>query len=261
MSSPILGKPTFGAGRAFAIGNYTNPTPIRALTPQSQSIDIKRKTESLFGENMLAEAVGAGEMEVTGKVEYAKSVARILGDIMFGDGSTTGYSQESDGEAHTVPASTPYTFTAANYTTGTFTDLGAVKITPTGNTQMICVAAGSEVVGVSYSVSTAGVYKFAAGDANSNIAVSYLAPVSTGGESITLANQLQGGTGGFTAVHVLPWNTPSGSQQDTFTFYNCIASSTSISAKKSGYGTQSLDYMAAVNASGQLGIATFALVS
>jgi hypothetical protein len=29
--------------------------------PQSQSIDFKRKTESLFGERQLAVAVGAGE--------------------------------------------------------------------------------------------------------------------------------------------------------------------------------------------------------
>jgi hypothetical protein len=55
----LNGKPTFGAGRAFLTGNYQSH-PARAFVPQSQSIDFKRKTESLFGERQLV-AVGAGE--------------------------------------------------------------------------------------------------------------------------------------------------------------------------------------------------------
>ena len=249
----LSGKPTFGAGRVFLTGNYTNPTPCRASTPQSQSIDFKRKVESLFGENQLAVAVAAGQMEVTGKVEFSKTVARIFADILFGDGSTTGSYLESDQEAGTIPGSSSYIVTVVNSATWLF-DLG-VRNATTG-VIYTCVASGTEVAGKSYSVA-AGVYKFAAGDANGNVLISYGYSSATAGESIVLANQLQGLTGNFQAVHTLPW----GTETDMFVFYNCIAGSTSLSAKNGGFGNTSLDYTAAVNGNGQLGIATFAEIS
>ncbi|MDE1914742.1 MAG: hypothetical protein KGJ57_17415 [Sphingomonadales bacterium] len=251
----LSGKPTFGAGRAFMTGNYTNPTPARALVPQSQSIDFKRKVESLFGEKQFAAAVGAGEMEVTGKVEYGKTNARIYSDILFGASSTTGSYLEADKEAATIPGTSTYVVTVANATNFIY-DLGVTNAT-TGAI-MTCVAAGSEVAGTSYSVATSGAnkgkYTFAAGDANGNVLISYVWQQSAVGESIVMANQLQGLTGNFQAVHTLPW----GTEQDMFVFFNCIASSGSLSAKKSGFGTSSLDYMAAVNGNDQLGVATFA---
>jgi hypothetical protein len=249
MTTPLNGKPTFGAGRVFAIGNYTSPTPARALVPQSQSIDFKRKTESLFGEKQLAVAVGAGEMDVTGKVEYAKTQARILADIMFGDTGTTGSYLEADGELGTVAATTPFIITVVNSTNFLF-DLGVVDV-PTGNI-MTCVAA-TPVAGKSYMVA-AGVYTFAAGDEGVNKSISYAYANTTVGETVALNNQLQGLTGNFQAVHVLPW----GTEQDMFVLYNCIAGSTGLSAKKSGFGTSTLDYTAAANSSGSLGVATFA---
>ncbi len=243
-------KPTFGAGRVFATGNYANPTPARALVPQSQSIDFKRKTESLFGEQQLAVAVGAGEMDITGKVEYGAANARIFADIMFGDGSTTGQTLEADGEAGTVPGTSTYTVTVVNSATWIF-DLG-VKNATTG-VLMTCVASGSEMAGKSYSVA-AGVYKFAAGDANTNVLISYAYTVSTSGETIALTNQTQGLVGNFTAVHVFPW----GTGQDMFVFGNCIAGSAGISLKKSGFASNTLDYVACANSSGSVGTATFA---
>lgn len=254
MPTPLSGKPTFGAGRAFMIGNYANPTPVRALVPQNQSIDFKRKVESLFGEKQLAVEVGAGEMEVSGKVEFAKTNARMFADILFGDGSTTGSYLEADGESGTVPAASTYIVTALNAANFLF-DLGVVN-TATGAIYS-CVAAGSEVSGQSYSLGSGankGKYTFAAGDANANVKISYAYTVSSVGETIILANQMQGKTGAFQAVHVLPW----GTTQDMFVFYNCIASSSGISAKKSGFGGTTLDYTAAVNANDQLGVATFA---
>jgi len=256
-TQPLSGKPTFGAGRVFAIGNYANPTPARALVPQSQSIDFKRKTESLFGENQLAVAVGAGQMEVSGKVEYGKANARLIYETMFGDSSTTGSSLEADGEAVTVPSSTPYTVPVANAAEFLF-DLGVVNAT-TG-VIMSCVAAGSEQAGVSYSVQATGAskgkYTFAAGDANGNMQISYAYSNTTAGLTASLTNQLQGLTGNFTAVHVLPW----GTEQDMYVFNNCIASSSGISLKQSGFAGNTLEYSAFASGAGAgtLGTATFA---
>lgn len=251
----LNGKPTFGAGRAFLTGNYANPTPARAFVPQSQSIDFKRKTESLFGERQLAVAVGAGEMEVTGKVEYGKINPRIVSDILFGDGQTTGSFLEADKEAATVPGASTYVVTVANAANYQF-DLGVVNAT-TG-VIYTCVAPGSEVAGLSYSVVTSGAnkgkYTFAAGDANANVQISYGYGNTGIGSTVVLGNQMQGQTGSFQAVHVLPW----GMQQDMFVFYNCIAGSAGISLKKSGFASNTIDYTAAVNANDQLGLAAFA---
>ena len=59
---------------------------------------------------------------------------------------------------------------------------------------------------------------------------------------------------GFKAIHVLPW----GTEQDMFVFNNCIAGSSGISLKKSGFSGFTLDYMAAVDGNDLLGTATFA---
>jgi hypothetical protein len=255
MTTPLSGKPTFGAGRVFATGNYANPTPIRALVPQSQSIDFKRKTESLFGEKQLAVNVGAGQMDVTGKVEFGKISARIYADVMFGDGSTTGSYLEADGEQGTVAATTPYVVTVANATNFLF-DLGVVNVT-TGAIYT-CVASGSEVAGASYSVGTTGgakgKYTFAAGDEGVNVKISYGYANASSGETVVLSNQPQGLTGSFQGVHVLPW----GTEQDMFVFNSCLASSSGISLKNSGFASNTLEYMASCDAYGNLGTATFA---
>ena len=253
-ANPLSGKPTFGAGRAFMMANLANPTPIRAMVPQSQSIDFKRKTESLTGENMFAAAIAAGEMDVTGKVEYGKVNARMFADLLFGEGSSTGSYLEADKEAGVVPAATAFVIVVANATNFLF-DLGVVDA-DTGAI-LSCVAAGSEVAGASYSVGTGankGKYTFAAGDANANMKISYGYANATAGETLVLKNQAQGPSSSFKAVHVLPW----GAEQDMFVFNNCIAGSAGISLKKSGFASHTLDYTAAVDGNDLLGTATFA---
>lgn len=251
----LSGKPTFGAGRVFAKLNTTNPTPVRSLVPQSQSIDFKRKVESLFGERQLAVAVGAGEMEITGKVEFGKTNARLFSDIMMGVSQSTGSNLQADKEAGTVPGSSTYVITVANSSTFGF-DLGVINAS-TGAIYTR-VASGSEVAGTSYSVVESGInkgkYTFASGDANANVLISYVYSSASIGSTISITNQMQGVVGLFQAVHVLPW----GTQQDMVVFNNCLAASTGISAKKSGFGMTSFDYHASVDTNDVLGTMTFA---
>jgi len=249
MTAPLAGTPTFGAGRAIMIANLANPTPARASVAQSQSIDTTRKVESLFGENQLAVAVGAGEMEVTGKVEYGKLNPRIWSDIMLGVGSSTGSYAEADGEAGTVAGTTPYIITVMNSMTF-LTDLGVIDVT-TGN-RMTRVAS-APVAAKSYTVA-AGVYTFASGDEGTNKLISYSYTSSTVGETITATNQPQGLTGNFQAVHVMPW----GTEQNMVVLNNCLGGSSGLSLKKSGFGSMSLDYTAACDNTGTLGTFSFA---
>jgi len=258
MTTVLNGKPTFGAGRAFAKANVTNPTPARALVPQSQSIDLKRKVESLYGEKQLPVAVGAGQMDITGKVEYGKSQARLLADIMLGDTGTAGSYLEADGEAGMVPGSTTFTIQVTNHANYLF-DLGVVN----ADTGVIYtrVANGSEVAATSYSVAESGgskgTYTFAAGDANAHMQISYVY-TNTAGETVVMTNQLQGLTGNFTGVHVFPW----GAEQDMIVFNQCIASQQSLaSTKNGGFSHQTLEYSAFTDGNDNLGTATFAEVA
>jgi hypothetical protein len=251
----LSGKPTFGAGRVFATLNVTTPTPARAFVPQSQSLDFKRKVESLFGDRQLPVAVGAGTMDVSGKVEMGKTSARILSDIMFGATASIGSSYlEADGEAGMVPTASSYVVTVQN-ATNFLGDLGVVNVAsgvPYGR-----VTAGAETAGLSYSLGSGankGKYTFAAGDTGLAMSISYYYANTSSGETVPISNATQGLIGNFQAVHVLPW----GLEQDMFVLNSCVASSSGFSTKNSGFGMTTMEYMASVDGSGNLGTATFA---
>lgn len=245
MSTPAVRA--FGAGRFFGINNVSTPTPMRAITPQDMSIDFKRSTKSLFGERQLAEEVAAGEMSVTGKVTMGGLNARMFGDLIFGDGSTTGTITEADKEAGTIPATGPYTVSTANHTTAT-TDLGVFYAT-TG-LPFVRVASGPTIGQYSYA---AGVYTFAAADEGLNVQISYLYTNTGAGETIAMANQLQGPTGAFTAVMVFLF----GTNQNVVTLTNSIATDAGLSAKSSDYTKPTLGFECAVDSTGSLGTLSF----
>jgi hypothetical protein len=194
-------------------------------------------------------------MEVTGKVEYGKINPRIVSDILFGDGQTTGSFLEADKEGATVPGASTYVVTVANATSYQF-DLGVVNAT-TG-VIYTCVAPGSGgggpvLFGRDQRREQGQIHLRRRGCERQRPDQLWL--WNTGvGSTVVLGNQMQGQTGSFQAVHVLPW----GMQQDMFVFYNCIAGSAGISLKKSGFASNTIDYTAAVNANDQLGLAAFA---
>src|SRR5215469_8112672 len=153
----LNGKKIFGAGRFFGINNVTNPTPARFAVPQDMSVNFKRGVKALYGEGQLAEDVSGGELDVTGKVTYATSNARVIASLLFGAATSTGQTMEADNELGTIASSQ---ISVANHASWT-TDLGVVNATSGARYQ--CVAAGAETAGVSYSVA-AGVYRFAAAE-------------------------------------------------------------------------------------------------
>jgi len=247
MTNSITGKKIFGAGRFFGINNVTSPTPMRAYVPQDQSIDFKLNTKSLFGENRLPVAVAAGDMSVTGKVSLGANNARLFADLMFAVSSTTGIISEADMEAGTVPGSVAYTVTVTNSATWN-TDLGVVKASD--GTVMTRVA--SAPAAGQYSVA-AGVYTFAAADANLNVKISYLYTTASVGEKITITNSLQGPAGAFTGVMVFPY----AADQDVLTLNNCISTDASIATKQGDYAKPSFGFMAATDSSDTLGTFAF----
>jgi hypothetical protein len=249
----LTGKKVFGAGRFFGINNVTNPTPARFMIPQDMSVSFKRQVKSLFGENQLAEDVGSGELSCTGKVTMGATNARILADLVFGIGSSTGQVMQADNELGTLAS---HAYTVVNSADTPITDLGVVNTT--NGQRYIRVQAGSEVAGKSYGFN-AGTYTFSAAETGTTFKFSYVYTLSTSGETLTIANQPMGRVGGFTAVLVFPWTDPSNTvEQDVLTLNNCIASDTEIAAKLGDYGKPTFSYEAAVDVTETLGTFTFA---
>lgn len=248
----LNGKKIFGAGRFWGINNIVNPTPARFVVPQDMSVAFKRGVKSLFGENQLAEDVSGGELSVTGKVTYGTSNARVIASLLFGASTTTGQTFESDNELGTIASNE---ISVANHSTWT-TDLGVVNTANGARYQ--CTASGSEVAGVSYSV-TAGVYKFASGETGTTFKISYLYTIAGSGETVALANQPQGKVSDFSAVYVFPWTNPSNTvEQDVLTLNSCIASDAEIATKTGDYAKPTFGFSAAVDTNGNLGTFSFA---
>lgn len=244
----LTGKKLFGAGRFLGINNISNPTPTRFQTMQDSSIDFKAATKSLFGENRLPVAVAIGEVTITGKVTMGANNSRMFAELLFADAQTAGSVLEDEREAQSIPATPgPYTVTVTNSANWT-TDLGVTK---TDGTVFTRVASGP--IAGQYSVA-AGVYTFAAADQATPVLISYLYTNSGSGAKIVVANSPMGPAGSFTGVMVMPY----GTEQDVFTFNNCITQGAGIANKNGDYAKPTFDFMVSTDSTDTLGTLAFA---
>lgn len=246
MASSTTGKKIFSPGRFFGINNVSNPTPARAYVPQDMSIDFKQSTKELFGEKRFSVAVAAGEQSITGKVSMGAQNARILADLLFGIGSSTGSIVEADKETAVVP-STPFQVTVANGATWT-TDLGVMDAA----TGEVYTRVASAPATKQYSVSAGGIYLFNTANVGVNVLISYLYTIATG-EKLIMTNQLQGPAGSFTSVMVFPY----GTDQDVLTLNNAIPTDHSLATKLGDYAKPTFGFMASTDASDTLGTYAF----
>jgi|SRR5579871_1077577 len=257
MTTALNGKKIFGPGRHWLISNTTNPTPARPYLVQDQSLTFKREVKSIMGEKQLAADVSSGAMTVTGKVTFGATNARIFSDQLFTDAaSISAYVAEADNEVGTIAS---HIITAVNSAFWT-RDLG-VRNTTNG-VRYACVANGSEVAGVSYSVAS-GVYTFASGETGTTFAISYLytpaSSLTAQSGTITVANQIQGKVGASTAVMIFPWvNQAQVVETDILTLNLVLVSDHELSTKGSDYGKPTLSFEAACDANDNLGTFAFA---
>src|SRR5262249_53017497 len=107
----------FGAGalwgtRTDATGSGIGPDQFGIL--QDVQIDWDWTTKELWGQYQFPVDIARGQGKVTGKAKFARIFGAIYGDLFFGQTPATGQLTVSENEAATVPATTPYTVTAAN---------------------------------------------------------------------------------------------------------------------------------------------------
>jgi len=155
----------FGSG--VLIGTPQGGSPINFGLAQEVTLDVSVTTKALYGQNNFPVAIGSGTRKMTGKAKMARISGQALGALFFGVTPSAGSVVTQFGEAASVPASSPYTYTTANHATFT-ADQGVVYA---GSALPLKAVASAPATG-QYSVA-AGVYTFAAGDYDASVAISY----------------------------------------------------------------------------------------
>lgn len=194
----------FGAGKLIGIptNNFdgsavTNPTPVLLGAMQDVMLDMSVDIKTLYGAQRYPIAVGQGKGKIEIKAKYADIDAGVLGSLFFGKAATSGIKGVVLDDPKTIPA-TPFQVTIVPPNSGTFVaDLGVYdNVSGAQFTRVASAPAASQ-----YSVSTAGVYTFAAADTAKVVKISHeYTSSSTSGKIFNMTNDTMGYTPSFSVL-------------------------------------------------------------
>lgn len=235
----------FGSGTLWGVNTTTNSTPMKFGVLQEGSVEFSATTKQLMGQYQFPVAVARGPGKITGKAKFARISGALYGDLFFGISPSTGLVNVANDESGTIPATPgPYTLTATN--TATYvTDLG-VYFTATG--VPLTKVASAPSTG-QYSVTSAGVYTFAAADQGLGVKISYTYTAASGGKVLTITNQLLGTTPTFTAVLSVLYNSVATNIQ----LNACTSSKLTFPTKLEDFLIPEFEFEAMADSSGTIG--------
>lgn len=238
----------FGSGNLYGINSAANSTPHKFGTLQDVAFDFSFSMKELVGQSQLAVDIRRGTEKITGKAKTANINGSMLNDLFFGQTATTGLLLAATGETDAIPA-TPYQITVVNAATFD-TDLGVIY-TATG--LPLTKVAAVPIAG-QYSVTSAGVYTFAAADTGLSVAIDYLYTSLTGGSKITMTNQSMGVTPYFLGI----FTANVGGKIATLKLNQCTSSKLAIATKLEDYSIPELDFSVMADAANNIGVISFA---
>lgn len=239
----------FGTGYLFGIPSGANPTPVNFGVLQSVDINFDSTLKQLYGQNQFPVALGRGPMKVTGKASYAQIRAEAFNSLFFGNAAAAdGGVLQANNEPGAVPApSGPYTITVVNSATWQ-TNLGVVN----ASTGIPLKRVASAPATGQYSVA-AGVYTFAAADANMAVLISYTYTNSTATyKKVTLSNQLMGSA----PVFQVNLGTTYNGKVFNLQLNSCTASKLAVPFKNQDFTINDFEFEANTDAADVLGIIT-----
>ena len=235
----------FGSGALIITPSGTAQTPVNIGLVQEVSIDETTELKELFGQGNRALAVGAGTIKATGKAKVARVSGLAMASLLYGVTPVIGQTATAFAEAGTIPAVSIYTVTVANSATWTV-DQGVVYAASGLPFKRV---ASAPTVG-QYSVS-AGVYTFAAADANAKVLLSYNYTVAATGQNIPIASRLIGSSINF-SINLYGQDPTNGSGY-SLQLYNCVASKLGFQTKITDFTIPEFDFMYYANAAGAVG--------
>lgn len=215
----------FGTGQLFAMP-VGGGAPLRFGALQDVSIDLSADIKELYGQYQFALDTARGKTKVEWKASTGNIDAAAFNQIYFGQTVEAGDELlQAFNEKGTIPAVSPYTVTAANGAKFAM-DLGVYFETSGLPLKQV---ASSPTTG-EYSVSTAGVYTFAAADTGLGVLLNYLYEGTNGG-TLTVTNQLLGATPKFQLVATQVYD----GKSFTIILYSATADKLSLPLKQDDY--------------------------
>jgi hypothetical protein len=238
----------FGSGVLIATPSGANATPVQFGALQDVSLDFSFSSKQLFGQYQFPIAFARGEGKISGKAKFANIDGPLYNASFFGQTLSTGQKLWSYNEAGAVPASSPYTYSAANAATFD-ADLGVVYAS---SGLALTKVASAPAVG-QYSV-TAGVYTFNSGDAGRALLVSYsyTQSVSGSGSRAIIGNKLMGTAPTF-QIDFYQTNPNIAGAQWSLRLYSCVSTKLSVASKNQDFTIPELDFEAFANAANSIG--------
>nr|WP_294564480.1 hypothetical protein [uncultured Rhodopila sp.] len=240
----------FGSGTIIAtqVGLSGVATPARVGILQDAQIDFSADLKELYGQNRYAIALAAGKTKVEVKAKFAGIRGNLWNSTYFNATTVATQTLFADAEAGAVPGSVAYTVTVAN--SAKFLADAGVFYAATG-LPFACVASAPAVG--QYMVA-AGVYTFAAADANAAVYISYTYS-STSGLVIPITNVKMGVSPSFKIVIATTFD----GRQANFVFNQCQSAKLSIPAKQDDWLISELDFQIAADIAGNIGTINLAL--
>ena len=235
----------FGSGALIGTPSGANQTPINFGLVQEVTMDESTTLKPLFGQFRRPIAMGAGTIKTTFKAKMARISGVALSSLYYGVSAVAGQTATSFLEAGTVPAVSTYTITVANSANWTL-DQGVVYAA----TGLPLKRVASAPTAGQYSVA-AGVYTFAAADANAPVLLSYNYTISASGQKILINNPVLGATLNFGAN--LYGIDPTTNLGYSLQLYNCVCSKLALGTKLEDFVMPELDCECYGNAAGNLG--------
>lgn len=239
---------TFGSGTLWGVrSDVANSSPVKFGALQDVSLEFSATNKSLYGQYQFPLAVARSTGKISGKAKFGQIQGAIFSDLYFGVALQPGQTTTANGEAAVVPASAPFTVAVANAATFA-TDLGVIAAT-TGIA--LRKVAGSPASG-QYAVAEAGLYTFAAADANAAVMISYTYGVAGSGQKLVYSNQLLGVQPVFQVTLETVYTANTGLKKAVLALNACVSSKLSAATKHDDFAVPELDFECAADAAGNV---------
>lgn len=251
----------FGVANVFmnplstsGIGNYpTFATPQQLFTLQDFSIEIDATLKELRGQYQFADDVATGDRKFTWKSGMGRFDIDAYNNLIFGETSiSTGGKNVTVNEAHTIPASSPYTVTVSN--ASLVTDLGVYYTSGTTaqNGQKLSKVNFTGPPPSTGEYDNSGqTYYFAAADAGLTVNISYTCTVSSG-RILTVQNHTQGWAPVLEIYAANPYNEVTAGIPNYVHLYACKVTKTGVPLKRSDHLITPIEGEAYANSSGNV---------
>lgn len=187
---------TFGTGQLFSTP-VGGGAPLKFGALQDVSVDFSGDIKQLFGQYQFALDTARGKTKIEWKAASGNIDVSAFNTIFFGQtvDATGNELIQVFNEAASVPAMSTYTVTVT-HAADFYQDLGVYSATTGLPLKQVASAPATG----QYSVSTSGVYTFAAADASAPMLFNYLYESATTGGSLEIGNKLMGSTPKFQLI-------------------------------------------------------------